>query len=300
MPNHVTNDIIIVGTDEEVQAVRDFVRTKENPFDFNVIAKIPDILVGTRSPSKIISQEEYDRQELIIKTFERHKDLKDLDLIVAMNKDLGIPLTTEEKNSVKFYNFHGYSRGITKKLQQQALYECGTDNWYDWQCNAWGTKWNSYSHYGIGEDTDSGNAFGFQTAWSHPFPIIEGLSKKFPTLQFDIRFADEDTGSNVGEYSILNGEIIADNFPDSGSDEAYELALDINGSEYELYDIFNDYSEEDFDTYLEICLRLAIKQETLDEDIPLFVLQKALDQCIETENFEYADKLKGFITLAEK
>ena len=301
MPNHVTNEITIIGTDSEIKAIKDYMKTEENPFDFNNITKMPKILVGTKSPMDTITQEEYDRQELIIAVFEKYSKLEGDKLFDAINNDLKIPLTIEEQNKVKYFNFHGYSRCLTKKLREQAINECGYDNWYDWQRNAWGTKWNSYSHYGLDEEDEVDCTFGFQTAWSHPISIIQALSKKFPNNQFNIRFADEDTGYNVGEYSILGGEVIEDYFPEGGSDEAYELAIDINGGEYELYDSFFDYDEEDFvgNDYMETCLRLAIKEETLDEDIPTWLLHIALENCVEDENFEYAEKLKGFISLAE-
>ena len=41
--------------------------------------------------------------------------------------------------------------------------------------------------------------------------------------------ADEDFGSNVGEYTIIDGEVTEYYSPDSGSDEAYDMAADILG-----------------------------------------------------------------------
>ena len=78
----------------------------------------------------------------------------------------------------------------------------GDRNWYDWNCANWGTKWNSYD-YELRED----NSIQFQTAWSHPFPIIHELSRVFSEATFYIQYADEDIGNNCGEYSIRNGVI---------------------------------------------------------------------------------------------
>ena len=72
----------------------------------------------------------------------------------------------------------------------------------DWSREHWGTKWNAYSQT-IEDDT-----LRFDTAWSHPTPVIEALSKKFPEDEITVQFADEDLGSNCGEYIIKNGEII--------------------------------------------------------------------------------------------
>jgi len=50
----------------------------------------------------------------------------------------------------------------------------GRPNWYDWQVENWGTKWNAY------EQSFCDNGYGelevsFDTAWSAPFPIIAAL-----------------------------------------------------------------------------------------------------------------------------
>lgn len=53
--------------------------------------------------------------------------------------------------------------------------------------------------------------FAFDTAWSHPEKIIRALSDKIPDLKFFIEYADEDIGSNCGEYNITNGVISCSN-----------------------------------------------------------------------------------------
>ena len=74
----------------------------------------------------------------------------------------------------------------------------------DYALNAWGTKWNAY---GQSAEDNTSTRVSFETAWSHPVPVIEALSKKFPEHEIKVRFADEDTGSNCGYYTIKNGEI---------------------------------------------------------------------------------------------
>lgn len=74
---------------------------------------------------------------------------------------------------------------------------------YEWCCENWGTKWNAYD---IGFDYE---AILFNTAWSTPKPIFAELSKRFPELQLEVEYADEDIGSNCGKLTYLNGELIA-------------------------------------------------------------------------------------------
>lgn len=98
-------------------------------------------------------------------------------------------------------------------------------DWYQWRLGHWGTKWNAHDIIPM----PNGNAIQFCTAWSHPGPVIEALSKKYPDSVFEIKYADEDIGSNAGQYVIQNGQFIE---PDSViclSKEAYELAFELWG-----------------------------------------------------------------------
>lgn len=84
-----------------------------------------------------------------------------------------------------------------------GIHADGTVCWYQWNSANWGTKWSAYDQSG---STDDGRV-QFDTAWSHPFPVLEALSKKFPNDRIRVRFADEDLGNNLGEYVIQAGEL---------------------------------------------------------------------------------------------
>lgn len=71
---------------------------------------MPEELVNTSSPARVVSQEEYDKQ------MERNK----------RNKFKSYPLT------------------IDKQKMLLDLY--GSDNWYDWAIKNWGTKWGCYDN----------------------------------------------------------------------------------------------------------------------------------------------------------
>lgn len=83
---------------------------------------------------------------------------------------------------------------------------------YEWCIANWGTKWNSYD---FGEDYDS---ITFNTAWATPTPIFAEISKRFPTLQLVVEYADEDEGRNCGIAVFSNGVLIdetdEDDLPD--------------------------------------------------------------------------------------
>lgn len=81
----------------------------------------------------------------------------------------------------------------------------------DFARKEWGTKWNAYDTKANPED----GKVTFNTAWSCPLPVLESLSKKFPTEEIKVRFADEDIGSNCGEFTLLAGEYIMENIAPS-------------------------------------------------------------------------------------
>jgi hypothetical protein len=74
------------------------------------------------------------------------------------------------------------------------------EGWYDWCLENWGTKWEVNETY---EDEEGWVCF--ETAWSTPEPVIQSLSLKYPTLSFEVEYADEDLGINCGRFIIKDG-----------------------------------------------------------------------------------------------
>ena len=86
----------------------------------------------------------------------------------------------------------------------------GTDNWYDWALNNWGTKWGAYdaTEWDVteGENGNATASISYNTAWSPATAFYINASEKFPTLAFDTQYADEG-GGFVCETSYENGEV---------------------------------------------------------------------------------------------
>jgi len=125
----------------------------------------------------------------------------------------------------------------SSKPNRELIKKYGYDNWYDWRCANWGTKWNAYNF-----DTEdcpiphlNGTTYEFFTAWSAPEPILFRLSEMFPDVEFELSFADEDMGYNCGIYTFLNGDVIDQWIPDFGSREATEFACELQGCDVEDY-----------------------------------------------------------------
>lgn len=77
--------------------------------------------------------------------------------------------------------------------------EYGSDTWYDWCNENWGTKWGACHVYYLDE-----NNIEFDCAWSMPRPIFEKISEIYDT-EVEVDFADEDIGSNCGRALFKNG-----------------------------------------------------------------------------------------------
>ena len=95
---------------------------------------------------------------------------------------------------------------------------------YSYRRENWGTKWNAYECH-LNKDL---GCYIFQTAWSSVEGIILEMSSQFPDVRFLYKWADEDTGSNVGSLSISNGAVVERESFENESKEAYELAFELN------------------------------------------------------------------------
>lgn len=77
----------------------------------------------------------------------------------------------------------------------------GSDNWYLWSCENWGTKWNGVTD----EPYEEGNGYiSFRTAWEYPSAFIDSLSNKFPDEEFTVEWEEEQGFGEV--FTIKNGE----------------------------------------------------------------------------------------------
>jgi hypothetical protein len=270
MPNHVTNRLTIIGTEEQVKQVREVIKgEREDQFlDFNKIAPIPKELDGTVSPMRIISQEEYDEQERKISEDD---------------------LTDNERN-------WGLSRGLTQKLADEYIAKFGHADWYGWQNANWGTKWNAYDQYEIGED-----CIEFNTAWSTPYELMVKLSKLFPEVEFQVEYADEDFGYNVGTYTLLDGDSIDENIPDGGSREAIMMAMDIKGDEdYYLTDyLCYDTDDGELNGFEETLVEIAHEKGFLIDEYPKSVLNKLKELALANEQFERVIEIDKLLLVKE-
>lgn len=216
MPNHVTNILTFDGDQKDIDSLLDFIQRDRineedeeygrGTIDFEKIIPMPKSLhieSGSRTTDGLALAIHFSNPNT--EKIEGVRKLSNSTLSTAIklaNKWGWIkysPTLTEEEIT-KMTSRHPLEELL--KIGKVALknllnYEAPT--WYEWSVKNWGTKWNSYNNYHLG------NAISFCTAWSAPHPIIETLSRKFPTVSITHKWADENIGSNCGTHHYENG-----------------------------------------------------------------------------------------------
>jgi hypothetical protein len=93
-------------------------------------------------------------------------------------------IANEEKGAGGLLNFfHPMPKGLEDTTspsssadKPQPMIE-GFDNWYDWRCENWSTKWDVNEFYGVDRQGDT-ISFGFSSAWSPPIGAYEKFLDK--------------------------------------------------------------------------------------------------------------------------
>jgi len=91
----------------------------------------------------------------------------------------------------------------------------GADNWYDWQCKNWGTKWDVYcddikSWYVDHRGSEYFVYLVFDTAWGPPTEAIKRLKMSYAAQISFLRILYVAEGDFCGIYNGLTGEHIED------------------------------------------------------------------------------------------
>ena len=78
-------------------------------------------------------------------------------------------------------------------------------NWYDWNVNNWGTKWDASEPSVYVNDVDYKVDVTFDTAWSPPIEWLEKVAPQFPQLQFSLLYHEGGMGF-AGELICEDGK----------------------------------------------------------------------------------------------
>jgi hypothetical protein len=237
MPNHVTNRLTLSGPG--AHAFMMTMINRHGMFDFHRIAPIPKAL-------NIPSSSSVERlASLISKQQPRGmfggEGVTDFDLAIAeMKEQLGPQYPSVLKDARQY-------------LRNIEVY--GYPTWYEANNALWGTKWNAYSEFfpevpslcsprerviilpnGSRRRQVLNEGYAkrqrrkqlkaakvtqvvFDTAWSTPEGIWNHMMAKMPEgVIANVMYADEDLGSNCGEFSFRRGELLEEDHAPSWSE----------------------------------------------------------------------------------
>ena len=134
-------------------------------------------------------------------------------------------------------------------------------DWYNWNVNNWGSKWDLCDVTLNGEIGDKEVIYQFESAWSPVVSVIETLAKEFEKLSFTYSFYE--TGSDYwGEIEYKKGEIVSEESGDVSSAGCERLEYLMGGHHYcaDCYDLMECYGDNT-PTLCEDCLANADETE---------------------------------------
>lgn len=160
MPNWTSNQLRVTGNKEHLQAFLEAVKGPDSGFDFDKIIPMPKVIINTGSGFHTFDDVKYE--------------------------------TWYSDTSIEDWKERAKTERPLNDAEKAELKKIGYNNWYDWACHYWGTKWNC-SDVEIDEALEYGEVvIKFQTAWSAPLPILEAIRDKYDELVFELRFRNED------------------------------------------------------------------------------------------------------------
>lgn len=140
-----------------------------------------------------------------------HEDVSKMEaLVAAVNEgkfcNFAIPTPKELTETVSGHCGDGYEQELNQfKMQLNEKY-FGASDWYNFQVNRWGTKWDVDAYDTVELDGNS-VSFGFDSAWSPPTGVYEALVEQ---------------GFKVKAFYWESGMCFAGKWED-GDDDYYEL-----------------------------------------------------------------------------
>lgn len=179
MPNWCYNNLsvhpILDDPDEEdLKEMEDF-QTKHSPtFSFSALAPLPEELKDTRSPSLVVPDDQL------------AKEIAKVDKLRATSPNP---------------EWHSYP--LSESQSRDYITRFGADNWYNWQNQNWGVKWDASDSES--EHHDDCSHIAFQTPWGPPEEWLRLASETYPHLEFELTWEEE--GGEHGGLLARDGDV---------------------------------------------------------------------------------------------
>lgn len=256
MPNHITNRLTVTGSTEEVTRFLDSIKGEwkdepdtPRPIDFNKIKPMPESLQNcTEGGGAEFGMAKALCSDMLKGALPDKDDGMD-GFITAL--EWGNNMNALKSTNLKDLTDEQWEHF---KLLVDNIREHGYTSWYGWSIDNWGTKWNAYSQSIEVTEVEDGltqATIRFDTAWGGVPELILPLMDEHENVAYEYVYADEDSGNNVGHYYRDKNGDGAEVPLENGSNEAYELYLELNPDAHE-YIKFNEesgsyeYVEEDY------------------------------------------------------
>ena len=121
----------------------------------------------------------------------------------------------------------------------------GAEDWYRWNIDNWGTKWDASSTC-IEELDDNNFDLKFNTAWSPPIDWFEKIIPMYPQLEFDLIF-DEESQDFCGRMTGIEGEVdLQVGKPYFTDEEDNRVIYDMDENKWKYEDSGQLIDDEDF------------------------------------------------------
>jgi len=187
MPNWVDNTIVITGDKEKIKAIKDKVEVK-NTDDGETTVNIATSLFPMPQDLKYVIGTQRDTLRYAKVGNKVVIPPSDLEM---MSRDVGYDIltgTSKQFSETKF-EIVNLTEGEKKQLEQNH----GATNWYDWNCNNYGSKWGD-CYTRIVEEEDDKLVYSFETAWVSGAKLAHRISEEF------------DVDVKMNHFSIENWE----------------------------------------------------------------------------------------------
>ncbi len=205
MPNWTSNYITFEGNKEEIKRLKKEIGSDIRAIDFNNIVPQPTCIRKTPNISGPLAEE---AKNFYTEATKNHKNPLDLLNKNEIPQALKIEMEYWDANRNRILqgnikdkeepNWYKYSAKETTENYLECMKKTGYVDWYKWNIENWGTKWNAWSNKKEEEAKDS---VQFYTAWCAPVPIFEALAKKYKNIRFIVEiYGDYDEDYYKIEY----------------------------------------------------------------------------------------------------
>ena len=97
------------------------------------------------------------------------------------------------------------SENSTPEKCARLIEAYGADNWYDWNCATYGSKWDLHDAQ-TKMKRDTVFECHFKTAWAPPYAFLEKLQNKFSNLELALSYCVENDKENMGLFATVMNE----------------------------------------------------------------------------------------------